>query len=369
MKRICALTICAALLLGLMAGCAASGNPVATATAPSAQSPTEAATVPTSMEFTDDCGRTVTLPGEITHIAVSGPLTQMYILPLCPDKLVGFARTDAAEQAFLSEQLSGLPELGQLYGGKGTMDLEALLASGAQIVIDMGEGKDSIAEDMDALTEQTGIPFIHMEATVSTSAEAYRKLGTLLGCEEQANRLADYCQRTLDEVHNIMERVDADGARKTVLYCLGDKGVNVLAEKSFHAETLSLVAKNVADLDNVVSKGTGNEVDLEQIMVWNPDVLLFAPDSCYEQVLTDPSWQNLRAIQSGSVYKTPVGPYGWLASPPSVQRFLGMQWLCALLYPEYVDYDLRERVTEYYDLFYGFALDEAKYNEIVNHAL
>lgn len=363
MKNLCALVLSAALLLGLMTGCAAPGEPVATAAAPS-----ESCAVATTREFTDDCGRTVTLPGEITHIAVSGPLTQMYILPLCPEKLVGLARTDAAEQAFLPQQLAELPQLGQLYGGKGTMDLEALLASGAQVVIDMGEGKDSIADDMDALTAQTGIPFIHMEATVSSSAEAYRKLGKLLGCEEQANRLADYCQNTLDEIQRIMERVDADGARKTVLYCLGDKGVNVLAEKSFHAETLSLVAKNVAELDHVVSQGTGNEVDLEQIMLWNPDVLLFAPDSCYEQVLTDPGWQQMQAVKSGRVYKTPVGPYGWLASPPSVQRFLGMQWLCSLLYPEYVDYDLRQRVTQYYDLFYGFSLDEAKYNEIVKDA-
>lgn len=364
MKKFCTLVLCGAMLLSLMAGCVSSG------TRPDDSSvSTDTASPSASVEFTDDCGRTVTIPSEITRLAVTGPLTQMYILPLCPEKLVGFSRTDAAEQAFLSQQLAGLPELGQLYGGKGTMDLEALLASGAQIVIDGGESKESMADDLDRLTEQTGIPFVHIEATVASSAESYRKLGDLLNCKPQADRLADYCQRTLDEVRAIMEQVDADGARKTVLYCLGDKGVNVLAEKSFHAETLSLVAKNVAELDNVVSKGTGNEVDLEQIILWNPEVLLFAPDSCYEQVLTDPSWQEMQALKAGTVYKTPIGPYGWLASPPSIQRFLGMQWLCALLYPEYVGYDLQDRVTEYYDLFYGYALDDAAYQEIVKNAL
>ena len=378
MKRIFSLMLTAAVLVGALAGCGGSAQPSTLPSTSAAAAPSEASEAPETTapaiepalrQFTDDAGRTVTLPAELTRVAVSGPLTQMYLLPLCGEKLVGFARTDAMEQKYLSAQLEGLPELGQLYGGKGTMDLEALLASGAQAVIDVGEAKDSIAEDFDALTAQTGIPFLHLEATVSSSAEAYRRLGELLGCEDRAEELAAYCERTLAETNAIMEQVDADGARKTILYCLGDKGVNVLAEKSFHAETLSLVAKNVADLQEVVSKGTGNEVDLEQILLWDPEVLLFAPDSCYDSVLTDPAWQSLQAVQSGSVYETPCGPYGWLASPPSVQRFLGMQWLCALLYPEYVSYDLQERVTEYYELFYGFTLEDSAYQELTEHAM
>ena len=40
-------------------------------------------------EFTDSTGRTVTLPADITKIAISGPLSQIYILPLAGDLLVG----------------------------------------------------------------------------------------------------------------------------------------------------------------------------------------------------------------------------------------------------------------------------------------
>ena len=64
-------------------------------------------------------------------------------------------------------------------------------------------------------------------------------------------------------------------------------------------------------------------------------------------------------------YKTPAGPYGWLSSPPAVQRYLGMLWLGQLLYPEYTQYDLQTEVTEYYKLFYGCNLTDEMYQDLI----
>ena len=320
-------------------------------------------------EFTDDCGRTVEIPEEVSAIAVTGPLSQLYVLPLCADKLVGrsAAFSDGAAKYF-DDSVLALPVLGQLHGGKGTMNLEALLAAAPQIVLDVGEGKDSLAFDFDLLSEQTGIPFIHIDATVETAPEAYRQLGELTGDSEKAEQLAQWCESCCSEVMDIMEKVDEDGARKSILYCLGDKGQNVLAEKSYHAETLNLVADNAAKLDNAVSSGMGNEVDMEQILLWNPEVIIFAPDSFYSGAADETLWQQLDAVKEGRYYETPFGPYGWLASPPSVQRYLGLIWLTDLLYPDYCTYDLKEAVTEYYSLFYGYDLTDADYAELMKNA-
>ena len=42
-------------------------------------------------EFTDSLGRTVMLPEKIEKLAMSGPLTQIYVFPLCPELLAGFS--------------------------------------------------------------------------------------------------------------------------------------------------------------------------------------------------------------------------------------------------------------------------------------
>ena len=348
-KRFC--TLLAAILL--LAGCAGSTD-----------TPRE------TTGFQDDTGRIRTVYWEIEQIAVSGPLSQMYVLPLAGDLLVGVSNafSSNAEQ-YLPAEIFSKTEIGQLYGGKGEMDLEALLAAAPDVVLDIGEPKASLLEDMDALTEQTGIPFLHIDATVKTAPDAYRKLGSLLGREEKAEELATWLEETYAMVEELMARVDADGARKTVLYCLGDKGTNVIAEGSFHAETINMMASNLAVVEDVVSKGTGNEVDLEQILLWNPEVILFAPDSCYDSVSDSEQWQSIPAVAAGNCFKTPDGPYGWLSSPPGVQRYLGMLWLGELLYPEYTAYELQEEVTEYYRLFYGCELTDEMYQELVANAL
>lgn len=319
-----------------------------------------------TQEFTDSTGRTVTLPAKITKIAITGPLSQIYILPLAGDMLVGVSTAYAEDaQDYLPAYIYEKTEIGQLYGGKGEMDLEALLAAAPDVVIDIGEAKKTTAEDLTALTEQTGIPFIHIDATVATAPEAYRTLGKLLNREEKAEELAVWCEDTYAMIAAMMEKVDADGARKTLLYCLGDKGVNVIAKGSFHAETINFMSDNLAVVEDVVSSGAGNEVDLEQILLWNPDVIIFAPDSCYDDIASSGQWQSVGAVSRGDFYKTPTGPYGWLSSPPAVQRYLGMLWLGELLYPEYTEYDLQEEVTAYYKLFYGCNLTEEMYQNLI----
>lgn len=323
-----------------------------------------------SREFTDSTGRTVVVPDEITKIAISGPLSQVYILPLAGDLLVGVSNAYAEDAAlYLPSYIFEKTEIGQLYGGKGEMDLEALLAAAPDVVIDIGEAKKTTAEDLTSLTEQTGIPFIHIDATVATAPEAYRTLGKLLNREEKAEELAQWCEKTYARMTAMMEKVDAGNARKSLLYCLGDKGVNVIAEGSFHAETINMMSQNLAVVEEVVSSGAGNEVDLEQILLWDPDVIIFAPDSCYDNIAGAAQWQSVSAVENRNYYKTPYGPYGWLSSPPSVQRYLGMLWLGTLLYPDYAEYDLQEEVTAYYKLFYGCDLTEEMYQNLVEYAL
>ena len=156
--------LCIALMLALLL-CGCAGN-------------SEDAPQPTGA-FVDSTGRAIPVPAKIERIAVTGPLSQIYILPLAGDMLVGVSNAYAEDASlYLPAYILEKTEIGQLYGGKGEMDLEALLAAAPDIVIDIGEPKATTADDLTALTEQTGIPFIHVDATVATAPEAYRTITT-----------------------------------------------------------------------------------------------------------------------------------------------------------------------------------------------
>lgn len=323
-------------------------------------------TAPETRVFTDSVGREVTVPVQIDRIAVSGPMAQIVLFALCPDKLVGISNAwDESAAQYLDTEYYNLPLLGQLYGGKGELNLETLLESGAQVVIDVGEAKGSIVEDLDALQEQTTIPFVHIDAALATMDETYTLLGDLLGMPDEAKALADYCRSTYDRALTIADSVE----KANLLYITGDAGLNVIAQGAYHAEVIDLLSNNLAVVDDPSSKGTGNEVDMEQILNWNPDVILFAPDSIYDTVAEDAAWQGVTAIQNGAYYEVPMGPYNWMGFPPSVQRLLGMLWMAKVLYPEAADYDLYTEAAQYFKLFYHCDLTREQYDALVANSL
>ena len=323
-------------------------------------------TAPETRVFTDSVGREVTVPAQIDQVAVSGPMAQIVLFALCPDKLVGISNAwDESAAQYLDTEYYNLPLLGQLYGGKGELNLETLLESGAQVVIDVGEAKGSIVEDLDALQEQTNIPFVHIDAALASMDETYTLLGDLLGMPDEAKTLADYCRSTYDRALTIADSVE----KANLLYVTGDAGLNVIAQGAYHAEVIDLLSNNLAVVDDPSSKGTGNEVDMEQILNWNPDVILFAPDSIYDTVAGDAAWQGVTAIQNGAYYEVPMGPYNWMGFPPSVQRLLGMLWMAKVLYSEAADYDLYTEAAEYFKLFYHCDLTQEQYDALVANSL
>ena len=316
--------------------------------------------------FTDSTGREVTVDQEISRIAVTGPLGQIVVFAIAPDMLVGIPGAWNPEaKAFLDEQYYSLPVLGQLYGGKGDLNLEELLKAAPQVVIDIGEPKDSIAQDMDALTEQTGIPFVHISAYLEHMDETYTMLGELLGLKEEAGVLAETCERIYSRAVEMMQGVE----KVNMLYATGENGLNVLANGGYHSGVIDMMANNVAVVENVSSKGTGNEVDMEQILNWNPDVIVFSENSIYDTVSEDPVWQNVSAIANNRYYEVPFGPYNWIGQPPAVQRLLGMMWLGKLLYPEAATYDLYDEVAQYYQLFYHCDLTREQYDALMAKAI
>ena len=321
----------------------------------------------TTRVFTDSVGREVEVPAQIDKVALSGPMAQIVLFALCPDKLVGVSNAWSTEaEQYLDEKYFTMPEIGQLYGGKGELNPETLLQSGAQIVIDVGEPKGSIAEDLDALQEQTGIPFVHITATTETTGDAYRMLGDLLNMKDEAETLAAYCEKIYDRTVSIAGSVE----KANVLYVTGDMGQNVIAAGSYHAEILDLLTNNLAVVDEPSSKGTGNEVSMEQILTWDPDVVIFAPESIYDTVADDAAWQSVTAIKNGAYYEVPFVPYNWMGFPPSVQRYLGMMWLSKVLYPDATaEYDLFSDVQEYYKLLYHCDLTQAQYDALVANSL
>ena len=316
--------------------------------------------------FVDSTGREVTIDSKIDRIAVTGPLAQIVVFAVAPDQFVALANSwNEGAEDYIAEKYMNLPLLGQLYGGKGQMNLESLLMAAPQVVIDVGRPVDGVREDMDALTAQTGIPFVHIEAHTDSMEKTYEMLGELLGRQEEAAALADYCQ----SAYSRAKAIAGSATKARILYMPGITGLSVIAQNSYHSEVIDMMGDNLAVMENPSSKGTGNEVSMEQVMIWNPDAVIFGDRAGYEEALSDPLWEGIAAAENGKMYLAPFGVHNWMGNPPAVQRLLGMLWMGKLLYPEIADYDMYEEAAQYYRLFYHCELTQAQYDALVADSL
>ena len=350
-------------------GSASAASAGATSASASAASTSASAAAADMRTFTDSCGRTVEIPKTINKIAASGTTAQMVLLSIAPDQMVGLTNAlNEGELKYLGSKLADLPVFGQIYGGKGNFNKEAIAAAGPQLIIDVGEAKKGIESDLDELQQQIGIPCVHIEATLDTFDQAYALLGELLGKQDRAKELGDYFAKVYTDTKAVIDAVPAD-QRVKVSYLLGDAGLNTLAKGTYQAAIIDMCADNVSVVENAKGGGMGSEISFEQLALWNPDMIVFGPGSVYAAVGEDASWQSLDAVKNHNYFEVPGEPYNWMSQPASINQLMGLQWFARLCYPDQFQTSISDVAKEYYKVVLGSELSDADVAALVANAV
>lgn len=319
--------------------------------------------------FTDSSGREVELPKNIKRVASGGPMANIMIYGINPDVIVGWSSKPGKEaQKYIDQKYWDLPEYGKFFKNSDDFNREALMTSDPEVIIDIGEWNEDYKKELDALQEQTGIPIIIIEANLDQTSDAYRTLGELLGNKERGDQLADYCDKILSDAKEKVASIP-DDQKKTIFSAEGETGLSTLIGGTIHAQIIELLGcKVVVEADNVETQRGGGTVSMEQLMAWNPDIIMFAEGSIYDTVENDSTWNALTAIKEGNYFEVPATPYSWIARPPGPNRIIGIRWLGNLLYPEVFDYDIKEEVKEFFSLFYRYDLTDEEITEILQNS-
>ena len=310
--------------------------------------------------FVDSAGREVEIPVNIERIIPSGQLAQTFMWPLAADRLVSLNTELTEDQlAYLGEQYANLPITGNLYQTGSELNIEEVASLNAQIIIDFGEPKDSIVEDLDNLQTILGIPCIFIEGSFTNTADAYRTLGELLGMQEEAETLATYIENIMDATAAVFENTE----KKSVVFANSSDGLGCIAQGTYFDEIWSYMGNNVAVVPDAQMYWFST-VSMEQLQIWDPEYIFFYSQDAYENALTDPMWSGLQAVQSGRCYTIPQYPNDFVFSP-SVNRYMGIMWLATIMYPDSFDWDIKEKVYEYYDLFYHCEMTDELYEKLM----
>jgi iron complex transport system substrate-binding protein len=89
-------------------------------------------------------------------------------------------------------------------------------------------------------------------------------------------------------------------------------------------------------------------ISMEQILAWDPEEIVTIDPDFARNAPTDPDWRSVAAVRAGRVHLSPRLPFGWIYSPPSVNRLIGHWWLGKVLYPASFSEDLRPMIRDFY---------------------
>ncbi len=127
-----------------------------------------------------------------------------------------------------------------------------------------------------------------------------------------------------------------------VYYAEGPKGLQTDPEGSLHSEVITYAGgKNVANFP--VKHGSRNTISMEQIISWNPDVIV--SDS---NAFNDSSWKQISAVKQNKIYIIPTVPFNWFDKPPSINRLIGVRWFQSCLYPDLYKGDINKDTKEFF---------------------
>lgn len=314
------------------------------------------------IEFTDDLGRVVEIPREIKKVLSSGPPSQMVLYSLVPEKMVGW-NTKPKEKAlaFLPSEANDMAEVGSVFAKGNKINTEEVVKLAPEVIIDLGQRKKNIEQQLDELQNTTGVPVLFFDGGIEDMPALYEKLGKLFNID--TTKEVAWLNETIAMAQKHREAVESKPT--TYFLASGDNGLNSSPKGGFAAEVPDYIGlQNVFALEGSETVNW-QDVSGEQVAEWHPDTVIFANDAAYEHRNEEP-WVSLDAAKNNRLYDVPNAPFGWLSG--SVNKMLGIRWLGNLYYPELYDLDMVKEAQEFYKLFYHYDLTEEQARELMAHS-
>ncbi|MCZ8316229.1 iron ABC transporter substrate-binding protein [Phreatobacter sp.] len=311
----------------------------------------------------DGAGRQVPIPASVGRVFPAGPPAAILLYTLAPDLLIGWPRANRPEEReFLLPEVGARPEVGRITGRGNTANLELVLALRPDLILDSGSTRRTFAELADRVQGQTGIPYALLDGRFDAIPGSYITLGQLTGFERRAKLLSDWAEETMKTLLSRTETVPRE-RRPRVYYARGPRGLETGLAGSINVETVEFLGAV-----NVARDGMGGglaQVSLEQVLAWNPEVIVTIDQTFAANVRSDPAWRGVRAVADGRVHLSPKIPFGWVDFPPSVNRLAGLWWLAKILYPALVSEDIRTLTRDFHTLFYHVTPTEAQIDRVL----
>lgn len=314
--------------------------------------------------FDDHRGKAITFetpPERVVTIVRSAPLLYRAVDETA-DHMVGMNK-DSLTRYFTSglyteimPEMSGIPSSAAQDGF--VPNVEAILAQEPDAIIQWIYDP-KIIEPL----ERVGLTVVGWDCCTEQHRLDYLTLsGLMTGKEDRAAAILALQRDALETLEGKLAGVDSE-AWPSILHVdqLGDQ-IRVIANGS---QNLSL-----SGVTNPAADDSGEwwrTIDLEQLLLWNPDVIIipaYATDLNPAGFFDNPILASLEAVKAKRIYKQPF----FARTPDAPEIYLTSLWLGALAHGGDLAPDFRAQISDAYEFIYGSALSAAQLDGVLEIA-
>jgi len=314
--------------------------------------------------ITDCAGREVICPLSPTSISVLDPLAAQAVIMFGQGDKMNSTVGGVIRDKLLREMYPPLADCPNVKSD-GAANAEELLKLGTDLVFVKSDmfTSDNERKKLEALD----IPFLVIDYnTIDSQLQSIRIVGTALGCEQQAEAYCAYYLNTIERISALCADIPQEKLPR--LYHSINPATRTDSVGSVTAEWIAVTrAVNVSVGEQLTFNDGDYYASLEQIMLWDPDIIICNESGVDQYILTDPKWQGLAAVRAGEVYQMPIGVsrYG---HPNSTETPLAILWLADLLYGDLLaePIDFRAEMKSFYTTFYNYEIDEETIDAILS---
>lgn len=326
-----------------------------TTTTQSTSSSTTEQSAATTRTVTDLRGVQVEIPATINKVAASFPAMEEAFLMLgVQDKNVSAIASNQKNPWMLKlyPQIANLPNI---FGE--SVNMESLLAAAPDVVF-VGDEKTQQAV-MDA-----GIPAVQTNFTSAQDViDGLTLMGDIFGGDAKttaAELVADY-QTNMSFVKGKTDPI-ATADRPRVFYAAKNT-LNTEGAGSIVTDWIEMAGGvNVATENGI--EGTFKDVSLEDLLAWDPDVIIARDAAHKTEYMTDSRFAELKAVKNNRVYVNPKGVFVWCVR--SADEVLQPVWAATVIQPDlFSDVDMNKYTYDFYKKYYHYEASDADLQSIL----
>lgn len=308
-------------------------------------------------EVTDDSGKQVLLPARVERIADAWYAHHSLLMTLgAGGEIVATVNHPESQPWMFHIQ----PSLNQALSVKGTtFNAESLLAMKVDVVFVSAGNRDAVA------LRQAGLPVVEMKFTDFDSMKrSLRTTAQVLGTPQAAKRAEDYIHYLDNHLQTIASKTEslAVQQRPRVLHIQSLNPLKVDGSDTLIDQWIRAAGgRNAAD----GLKGNMQSVSAEQLLAWQPDVIILAASAGDISTSAYASqFALLDAVKRGRVWRNPAGVFPW--DRYGTETALQIQWAAQKLHPPlFPNLNMVQATRDFYRRFFDYPLTPEEAQKIL----